>query len=143
MNAFDQFLGDAREELAGACWHQPFIDVAEIRFGCKKWFEGHDVVLYRLPHTFDYWQSCKSAATPVHPSPVRFRRPDLKRPHGLTCLSPARRQGELLATQNPDGSLVFSAVLKGEQGLLAFLLVPPSPERHSTPTSRRADARSS
>jgi len=31
-----------------------------------------------------------------------------------------------LATQNPDGSLVFSAVLKDEQGLLSFLLVPPS-----------------
>ena len=51
VNAFhDQFLGDAREELAGACWHQPFIDVAEIRFGCKKWFEGpRRRVLYRLP----------------------------------------------------------------------------------------------
>jgi hypothetical protein len=74
-----------------------------------------------------------------------FRRPDLKRlPWSVTCLSPARRQGELLATQNPDGSLVFSAVLKDEQGLLSFLLVPPPAEAHSTPTtSRRADPRSS
>ena len=47
-------------------------------------------------------------------------------PWSVTCLSPMR-QGELLATQNPDGSLVFSAVLKDEQGLLFFLLVPPSP----------------
>jgi hypothetical protein len=44
----------------------------------------------------------------------------------VTSLSPTR-QGELLATQNPDGSLVFSVVLKDEQGLLSFLLVPPSP----------------
>jgi hypothetical protein len=56
----------------------------------------------------------------------------LKRlPWSVTCLSPTR-QGELLATQNPDGSLVFSAVfsavLKDEQGLLSFLLVPPSPK---------------
>jgi hypothetical protein len=36
-------------------------------------------------------------------------------------------QGELLATQNPDGSLVFSAALKDRQGLLSFLLLPPSP----------------
>jgi hypothetical protein len=43
MNAFDQFLSDAREELAGACWLQPFTDVADIMFGCKKWFEGRDV----------------------------------------------------------------------------------------------------
>jgi hypothetical protein len=43
----------------------------------------------------------------------------------VTCLSPTR-QGELLATQNPDGSLVFSAVLNGVQGLLSFLIVPPS-----------------
>ena len=47
-------------------------------------------------------------------------------PWSVTCLSPARRQGELFATQNPDGSLVFSAVLKDEQGSLSFLLVPPS-----------------
>ena len=47
-------------------------------------------------------------------------------PWSVTCLSPTRRQGELLATQNPDGSLVFSAVLKDEQGSLSFLLVPPS-----------------
>jgi hypothetical protein len=51
----------------------------------------------------------------------------LKRlPWSVTCLSPARQQGELFATQNPDGSLVFSAVLKDEQGSLSFLLVPPS-----------------
>ena len=46
-------------------------------------------------------------------------------PWSVTCLSPTR-QGELLATQNPDGSLVFSAALKDERGLLSFLLVPPS-----------------
>ena len=46
----------------------------------------------------------------------------------VTCLSPTR-QDELLARQNPDGSLVFSAVLKDEQGLLSFLLVPPSAKR--------------
>jgi hypothetical protein len=51
----------------------------------------------------------------------------LKRlPWSVTCLD-LTGQGELLATQNPDGSLVFSAVLKDEQGLLSFLLVPPSP----------------
>jgi hypothetical protein len=48
-------------------------------------------------------------------------------PWSVTCLSPTRH-GELLATQNPDGSLVFSAVLKDEQELLSFLLVPPSPK---------------
>ena len=65
-----------------------------------------------------------------------IRRPDLKhQPWLVTCLSPARRQGELLATQNPDGSLVFSAVLNDEQGLLSFLLVPPSAER--TPHRQR------
>jgi hypothetical protein len=37
-----------------------------------------------------------------------------------------RGQGEFLATQNPDGSLVFSAMLNDEQGLLSFLFVPPS-----------------
>jgi hypothetical protein len=56
-------------------------------------------------------------------------------PWSVTCLSPTRRQGELLATQNPDGSLVFSVVLKNEQGLLSFLLVPPSAER--TPHRQR------
>jgi hypothetical protein len=51
----------------------------------------------------------------------------LKRlPWSVTCLSPTQRQGEFLATQNPDGSLVFSAALKDERGLLSFLLVPPS-----------------
>jgi hypothetical protein len=40
-----------------------------------------------------------------------------------------------LATQNPDGSLVFSAVLKAEQGLLCFLIVPPSAKR--TPNRQR------
>ena len=57
-------------------------------------------------------------------------------PWSVTCLSPMR-QGQLLATQNPDGSLVFSAVLKDEQGLLSFLLVPPSPQR-TPPGGRRA-----
>ena len=59
-------------------------------------------------------------------------------PWSVTCLGPARRQGELLATQNPDGSLVFSAVLKDEQGLFSFLLVPPSAKTHSTPTTDSA-----
>jgi hypothetical protein len=89
----------------------------------------------RLLHTFDYGQSCKSDATPTHPIQRDTWRPDLKRlPWSVTCLSPTR-QGELLATQNPDGSLVFSAVLKDEQGLLSFLLVPPSPKR--TPHGHR------
>jgi hypothetical protein len=58
----------------------------------------------------------------------------LKRlPWSVTCLSPTRGQSEFLATQNPDGSLVFSAVLKDEQGLLSFLLVPPS----ANPTPHR------
>jgi hypothetical protein len=53
----------------------------------------------------------------------------LKRlPWSVTCLS-STRQSELLATQNPDGSLVFSAVLKDGQGFLSFLLVPPSAKR--------------
>src|SRR6476646_10068784 len=79
-----------------------------------------------LLHIFDDWLSCESAATPVHPVQRDIRRPDLKRlPWSVTCLSPTR-QSELLATQNPDGSLVFSAVLKDGQGLLSFLLVPPS-----------------
>jgi hypothetical protein len=51
----------------------------------------------------------------------------LKRlPWSVTCLSPTQGQCEPLATQNPDGSLVFSAALKDEQRLLSFLLVPPS-----------------
>jgi hypothetical protein len=79
-------------------------------------------------HTFDYGQSCKSVATPTHLFSEILGGPILKRlPWSVTCLSPTR-QGELLATQNPDGSLVFSAVLKDEQGLLSFLLVPPSPK---------------
>ena len=49
-------------------------------------------------------------------------------PWSVTCLSPTPGQGELLVTQNPDGSLVFSAVLNDGQGLLSFLLVPPSAE---------------
>ena len=78
-------------------------------------------------HTFDYGQPCKSEATPTHLFSEILGGPILKRlPWSVTCLSP-KRQGELLATQNPDGSLVFSAVLKDEQGLLSFLLVPPSP----------------
>jgi hypothetical protein len=43
MNAYDQFLTDTREELAGKCWLQSLIDVADIMYVCKKWFEGHDV----------------------------------------------------------------------------------------------------
>ena len=89
-------------------------------------------------HTFDYGQSCKSVATPTRPIQRDTWRPDLKRlPWSVTCLSPMR-QGELLATQNPDGSLVFSAVLKDEQGLLSFLLVPPSPFQRTPPGGRRA-----
>jgi hypothetical protein len=88
-------------------------------------------------HTFDHWQSCKSAAIPVRQlSSPRCSRPDLKRsPWSVTCLSPTQRQGELLATQNPDGSLVFSAVLDEDQGLLSFVLIPPSAKR--TPQRQR------
>jgi hypothetical protein len=50
-------------------------------------------------------------------------------PWSVTCLSPTRRQSELLATQYPDGSLVVSAVLNDEQELLSFLLVPASAKR--------------
>ena len=50
-------------------------------------------------------------------------------PWSVTCLSPTQPRCEPLATQNPDGSLVFSAVLKDEQRLLSFLLVPPSLKR--------------
>ena len=61
-------------------------------------------------------------------------------PWSVTCLSPTL--GELLAKQNPDGSLVFSAVLKDEQGLLSFLIVPPSakrtPNRHAREQRARA-----
>ena len=32
-----------------------------LHFGCQAADEGR-----RLLHTFDYWQSCKSEATPVH-----------------------------------------------------------------------------
>jgi hypothetical protein len=96
--------------------------------------------LTRLLHTFDYGQSCKSEATPTHPSQRETWRPDLKRlPWLVTCLS-STGQGELLATQNPDGSLVLSAVLKDEQGLLSFLLVPPSPKRIPTDTVTPARA---
>jgi molybdenum cofactor cytidylyltransferase len=78
-----------------------------------------------------------SAATPVRQlSSLRYSRPDLRRsPWSVTCLSPTQRQGELLATQNPDGSLVFSAVLDDDQGLLSFILVPPSAKR--TPQRQR------
>jgi hypothetical protein len=41
-----------------------------------------------------------------------------------------------LATQNPDGSLVFSAVMKDEQGLWSFLLVPPSPKLKTAKAKR-------
>jgi hypothetical protein len=43
MNAFDQFLADAREELACTRWRQALTDVADIMVVCKKWFEGHEV----------------------------------------------------------------------------------------------------
>jgi hypothetical protein len=60
----------------------------------------------------------------------------LKRsPWSVTCLS-LTGQGELLATQNPDGSLVFSAVMKDEQGLWSFLLVPPSPKLKTAKAKR-------
>jgi hypothetical protein len=46
----------------------------------------------------------------------------------VSHLSQSTGQDELLATQSPDGSLVFSAVLKDvSRGLLSFLLVPPFP----------------
>jgi hypothetical protein len=43
MNSFDQFLADAREELAGTRWRQPLIDVADTMYACRKWFEAHEV----------------------------------------------------------------------------------------------------
>ena len=43
MNAFNQFLADTREELACTRWRQPVIDVADIMYVCKKWFDGHEV----------------------------------------------------------------------------------------------------
>ena len=62
--------------------------------------------------------------------------PILKRlPWSVTCLSPMR-QGELLATQNPDGSFVFSAVLKDEQGLLSF-----PPRFHPLPQVEKTKAK--
>jgi hypothetical protein len=42
-NAFDQFLADAREELTGARWLQPLIDLTDVMYVCRKWFEGHEV----------------------------------------------------------------------------------------------------
>jgi hypothetical protein len=54
----------------------------------------------------------------------------------VTSLNPTR-QGEFLATQNPDGSLVLSAVLNAEQELLSFLLVPPAAQ-HAPTRQRRA-----
>jgi hypothetical protein len=59
-------------------------------------------------------------------------------PWSVTCLSPTQQQGELLATQNPDGSLVFSAVLNEGQGLLSVLLVPPSPDALHTDSVTQA-----
>src|ERR1700721_3264137 len=90
----------------------------------------------RLLHTFDYWQSYKigdySCADVIKRN---IRRPDLSRlAWTVTSLSPTR-QGEFLATQNPDGSLVLSAVLNDEHGLLSFLLVPPAAQR--TPPRQR------
>lgn len=66
----------------------------------------------------------------MHPISARYWEAGLQHlPWSVTCLSPAQRSGELLATQNPDGSLVFSTVLKGERELLPVLLVPPSAKR--------------
>ena len=42
MNSFDQFLADTREELA-VRWRRPVIELADILYVCKKWFEGHEV----------------------------------------------------------------------------------------------------
>jgi hypothetical protein len=39
------------------------------------------------------------------------------------CLTPAARQGEFRASQYPDGSIVFSVMLKDER--VQYLLVPP------------------
>ena len=37
MNAFDQFLADARGELAGArCGVEPVIDVADVMYVCRE-----------------------------------------------------------------------------------------------------------
>jgi hypothetical protein len=43
MNAFDQFLTDAREELADTCWRQPLADVSDLMCVAKKWFDSHEV----------------------------------------------------------------------------------------------------
>jgi hypothetical protein len=40
MNAFDQFLADTREELAGARWRQPVIDVADVMYVCREMVRG-------------------------------------------------------------------------------------------------------
>ena len=45
-------------------------------------------------------------------------------PWSVTCLSATRRQAELLATQNPDGSLVFSAVSRDYCPSSSFHLPP-------------------
>ena len=50
-------------------------------------------------------------------------------------LSQFNGTGRAFGHTKPDGSLVLSAVLKDEQGLLSFLLVPPSPKR--TPHGHR------
>jgi hypothetical protein len=52
-------------------------------------------------------------------------------------LSQSNATGRAFGHTKSDGSLVFSAVLKDEQGLLSFLLVPPSPQR-TPPGGRRA-----
>jgi hypothetical protein len=60
-------------------------------------------------------------------APLRYSEAGFGTPAVVGNLSQASATtGRVLATQNPDGSLVFSAVLKDEQGLLSFLLVPPS-----------------
>ena len=53
-------------------------------------------------------------------------------PWSAICLTPNGRQGELFASQNPDGSIVFSLALKGEQAQ-SFLLVPPCMGRECPP----------
>jgi hypothetical protein len=61
--------------------------------------------------------------------PRSIREPELSYlPWSAICLTPSGRQDEFLASQYPDGSIVFSGMLKDEQ-VMSFLLVPPCTDR--------------
>ena len=56
--------------------------------------------------------------------PRSIREPELSYlPWSAICLTPSGRQDEFLASQYPDGSIVFSVRLKDER--VQYLLVPP------------------